>query len=53
MICKWKAQPYGWASLFGSLVFSPGGKTTPDVPLLFVYIKDLPDLEVQIAVVLW
>jgi hypothetical protein len=52
MICKWKAQPCGWASLFRSLVFSSGGETSPDVSLLFVYIKDLPDLKVERSVVL-
>ena len=53
MICKWKAQPCGWASLFRSLVFSSGGETAPDVSLLFVYIKDLPDLKIERSVVLW
>jgi hypothetical protein len=42
----------GRASSFVSLVFSSGGETTPDVSLLFIYIQHLPDLKVQITVVL-
>ena len=52
MIYK-KKQGETPAFLCFALVFSPGGLTAPDMPLLFVCVQHLPHLQIKSAVALW
>ena len=51
MIYK-KKQGETPAFLCFALVFSPGGLTAPDMPLLFVGVQHLPYLQIKLAVAL-
>ena len=52
MIYKKKSRVESPAFLHFSLVFSPGGLTAPDMPLLLVCVQHLPYLQIKLPVTL-